>query len=142
MDVAVFFLSTSLLTPVYLHVFVNEPVSIFCFFGVDKKRKINKKVIIKQKPTQIPNTKTEFLFWNNNGQYQQASLSGRNVCLDNVVDLRMNQVEDEDDAKATPKDLLHLLDRHERKFQPNIKLPPEVNLGTAFKPNVVMVGPS
>lgn len=36
----------------------------------------------------------------------QANLSRRNVCLEIGVNITTNLVEDEDDAEATPKELL------------------------------------
>lgn len=70
----------------------------------------------------------------------QASLNGRNACLDIQVDLKTDQVEEEDDAEATPNELLNLIDRHERRSQPNIESLLEVNLGTNAEPKIVMVG--
>lgn len=49
-------------------------------------------------------------------------------------------MEEEQDVKAAPKELIDLIDRHERRFQPNIKSPLEVNLRTESEPKVVFVG--
>lgn len=51
----------------------------------------------------------------------QTNSSG-NVYLE-VVDLRIDHVEDKDDADATRKEFLNLGDRHERGSQPNIGSP-------------------
>lgn len=48
----------------------------------------------------------------------QTNLSGGNVCLNIDIDLRTNQVEDKDEAEATLKKLLNLIDRHHRSIKP------------------------
>lgn len=64
----------------------------------------------------------------------------RDDCLDIGVDLRTDQVEDQDDAEPTTKELLDLFERHERRSLPNIESALEVNLGTKAEPKIVMVG--
>lgn len=51
-----------------------------------------------------------------------------------------DQIEDEEDAEISPKKLLEGVDRHERKFQPNIDLHLEVNLGIDLEPRFVAIG--
>lgn len=63
-----------------------------------------------------------------------------NMCLDVGVDLNIEHVEDADDVEAAPKDLLDLIDRHKRRYQPNIESPLEVNLNAESEPKVVFVG--
>lgn len=62
------------------------------------------------------------------------------MCLDIGVDLKTDHIEDEEDAEAAPKELLDLLDRHERRSQLNIVSPLKVNLGTESEPKVVFIG--
>lgn len=62
---------------------------------------------------------------------------GGNVCLNIRVDLKIFHAEDEDDGEATPKELLDLLDRKERRSHPNIASPLEVSLETESERNVV-----
>lgn len=57
------------------------------------------------------NVETRFLFQKN----IQTSLSERNICVNIGVDLKSDQVEDEEDAEDNPKELLDLGDRHERR---------------------------
>lgn len=45
---------------------------------------------------------------------------GGNICLDIGVILNIELAEDEDDVEALPKELLDLIDRFERRSQPNI----------------------
>lgn len=69
----------------------------------------------------------------------QTNLRGRNVCLDTRVNLQTDQIEDKDDAEATPKELHKLVDRHERRSQPNVGSPLEVNLMMDMEPRILMV---
>lgn len=87
-------------------------------------------VIIRQSPNQlgkmadsIPKAKTE-----------------GNPFLDIEVDPSTNSGEGEDDVEDTPKEILDMVNRHERKSLPNIDSPLEVNLGTESKLKVVFVG--
>lgn len=64
----------------------------------------------------------------------------RITCLDIEVDLSTDCAKDKDDVEVAPKELLDLIDRYERRSQPNIDLPLEVNLGTESEPRVVFVG--
>lgn len=57
------------------------------------------------------------------------------------VNLCTSSAEGEDDIKATPKEILNIVDRHERKSQPNVNSPLELNLGTGSDPKIVFVGP-
>lgn len=66
--------------------------------------------------------------------------TSENACFDVKVDLCADSVEDEDDVEGAPKEILDLVDRHERKSQPNIDSPLEVNLGTESEPKMVSVG--
>lgn len=65
--------------------------------------------------------------------------SGRNVCLNINADLKTGHVEGEGVAETIPKELLNLLNRYERRFQLNIELSLEVNLGAEAKPKTVFV---
>lgn len=42
--------------------------------------------------------------------------TGGNTCLDIEVRLNTGRAEDENDVEAVPKELLDLIDRHERDF--------------------------
>lgn len=64
---------------------------------------------------------------------------GGNACLDIGFDLKTDHVQDEDNVEAAPKELIDLIDRHEKRFQSNIESPLEVNLWTVSKKNVVLV---
>lgn len=61
-----------------------------------------------------------------------------NACLHIEVHLKTDYVEDKDDAKTAPKDLLDLIDKYERRSQLNIKLPLEVNLGSKSEPKIIL----
>lgn len=67
---------------------------------------------------------------------------GGNACLDIKVDPNANSVEGEDDVEDTAKEILDPVDRHERKSQPNIDSPVEVNLGIETDPKVMFIVPS
>lgn len=62
-----------------------------------------------------------------------------NTCLDTGVHLSMDGAEGEDNVRATAKELFDLVDRHERRSQPNIGSPLEVYLGIESEPKVVFV---
>lgn len=64
----------------------------------------------------------------------------RKACLDIEVELSTECAEDEDDVEVAPKELLDLIDRHERRSQQNIDSPLEVNLGTKSEPRVEFIG--
>lgn len=78
-----------------------------------------KKIIIQKKKNQCKyrGDKTGFL---SNIITDNTNLGGWYVCLDIGVDHRTNQVEDEDDAEATPKERVDLVDRYERRSQPTM----------------------
>lgn len=57
-----------------------------------------------------------------------------------MVDLKRDHVEGEDDAEADFEKLLGVINRHERRSQPNIKSPLEMNLETEAEPKMVFVG--
>lgn len=83
--------------------------------------------------------KIGFLFKMMTSNTSQTNLA-RNVCLDIRVNLKTDHIEGEDDAEVALKELLDIVDRHERRHQPNIDSPLKVNLGIEAKPKIVFVG--
>lgn len=83
--------------------------------------------------------KPDFLLRIMTSNTNQTNLSERNVFLDIQVDL-ITKVEDKNDTKDNLKELLDLVDRYKRRYQPNIEMPQDLNLMKNAEPKAVMVG--
>lgn len=61
------------------------------------------------------------------------------MCLDIEGALETNHDEEENDVETTSKELLNLIDRHEKRSQSNIESPSKVDFGTESEPKVVFI---
>lgn len=64
------------------------------------------------------------------------------VGLDIGVDLETDSKEDGNDAETTLKELLDLIDWHEKRSQSNIESPLEINLGIEVSVGLFLLVPS